>query len=384
MTDEKKSTLMNAWENFKRVNDARLKEIERKGHADPLYDEHLSQINSALDHHKKSLDLGDAGGRLNSPPEEGVYATAFRTYLRLGMDSGFEAGLEAGSDEEGGYRVPRSMSSMITQAVFESSPIRQVASVETITSDAFETTEVVEDTTSEAGRWTALSERTEEPIPPTVVKRQIPTHELYAQPKATQKLVEDAGVDVEAWLSSKIADIFARTQNTAFITGTGVGQPRGILSFAAGTEWGQIEQVRSGVSGVVTVDGLINVFYALKEKHARRAKFLMNRATVERVRLLKQPATDQYLWQPGLTPGGPDTLLGVPVVMASDMPVAAPSSLSVAVADFQAAYQIVDRAGVRILRDPFTEKPFVKFYATTRVGGDVMNYEAIKLLSLAA
>jgi HK97 family phage major capsid protein len=171
---------------------------------------------------------------------------------------------------------------------------------------------------------------------------------------------------------------------TSFINGNGTSQPKGILQYTAGTSWGQIQQINSGTSALVTADGLIKLFYALQEQYTRGATFLMNRSVLQAVRLLKESTTDQYLWQLGLAAGAPDTLLGVPVATASDMPIAAANSLSVAVGDFRQAYLIVDRVGVRILRDPFTEKPFVKFYATKRVGGEVINTDAIKLLKLAA
>lgn len=389
---ERVSSLGNAWEQFKQINDARLREIERKGHADPLYDQHLDNISSSLDNYKKRLDHIETvysrpqGGEVEGFKSDGggEYGKAFRNYLRKGMDGGLEAlqtkALSVGSDSDGGYLVTSSMSSKIVQSIFETSPMRQLASIETISTDALD---LIDDHNSAVAGWTAETGSISETSTPALAKRNIPTHELYAQPKATQKLVDDAAIDVEAWLSGKIADIFARTQNTAFISGNGVGQPRGILTYAAGTSWGQIQQVNSGTAGQVTSDALINLFYALKDAYSRRASFLMNRTTVQQVRLLKQATTNQYMWQPGLAAGSPDTLLGVPVYMASDMPVAASGSLSVAVGDFQSAYQIVDRRGIRILRDPFTEKPFVKFYATARVGGDVVNSEAIKLMKLS-
>jgi len=388
------SSLGHAWEQFKQVNDNRLLEIERKGYADPLYDEHLNNINTSMDNYKKRLDqietannrpvLGGEGDSVKSGEKNGEYSKAFRNYLRKGMDAGLEAlqtkALSVGSDPDGGYLVTPTMSAKIVQAIFETSPIRQIASVETISTDSLE---MIDDHTALSAGWTAEAvDITSDTATPTLAKRNIPTNELYAQPKATQKLVDDAAIDVESWLSNKIADIFGRTQNTAFVAGTGVGQPRGILSYASGTSWGQIQQVGSGTSAQVTADSLITLFYSLKDAYMRRASFLMNRSVVQQVRLLKA-TTNQYLWQPSLTVGAPDTLLGVPVYMAADMPVAAASSLSVAVGDFQSGYQIVDRQGIRILRDPFTEKPFVKFYATTRVGGDVINFDAIKLLKLA-
>ncbi|MBV8938838.1 MAG: phage major capsid protein [Alphaproteobacteria bacterium] len=390
---EQVTALGHAWEQFKHVNDARLGEIERKGAADPLYMEHLSRISDALDNTKGRLDrietvvsrpaLPEIGESKAYDPTAGAYRKAFLTYLRKGMDAGLEAlqtkALLVGSDPEGGYLVTPAMSQRIVTAIFETSPIRKLAAVETISTDALE---LIDDHTSAAAGWTAETCAVSDSANPTVAKRNIPVHELYAQPKATQKLVDDAAIDIESWIAGKVADIFARMENSAFVGGTGVGQPRGFLTYPAGTAWGQVQQIGSGSSGNVTADSLITLFYSLKDAYMKRASFLMNRAVIAQVRLLKA-TTNQYLWQPSLTAGSPDTLLGVPVYMAADMPVAAAGSLSVAVGDFAQAYQIVDRQGIAILRDPFTDKPFVKFYTTKRVGGDVVNFDAVKLLSLA-
>jgi HK97 family phage major capsid protein len=384
--------LGNTWEQFKQVNDARLKDIERKGNADPLYSEHLNNISAAMDNYKSRLDqietaynrptLG-AGEEMKSSANNSEYSKSFRNYLRKGMDAGLEAlstkALSVGSDPDGGYLVTSAMTSKIVQAIFETSPMRQLASVETISTDSLD---LIDDHDQAAAGWTAETAQITETSTPIIAKRNIPTNQLYAQPKATQKLVDDSAIDIEAWLSGKIADIFARKENTAFVSGNGVGQPRGILTYTAGTSWNQIQQVNSGSSGNVTSDGIINLFYSLKDAYAKRASFLMNRTVVQAVRLLKT-TTNDYIWHPGLAAGTPDTLMGVPLYLATDMPVAAANSLSVAVGDFQSGYQIVDRQGINILRDPFTEKPFVKFYATKRVGGDVVNFDAIKLLKLA-
>lgn len=385
--------LGNAWEEFKQVNDARLKEIESKGAADPLHDEHVARINAALDEHKSRLDQmhtamnrpGAADEAKGGKPD--AYAAAFSQYVRKGIVSSALApdhiegkSLSVQSDPDGGYLVSPAVSSRINTVIFETSPLRQLATVETISTDSLD---IMDDVNEAVAGWTAETTAPSETNSPQIGKRNIPVHELYAQPKATQKLIDDAERDVEAWLSGKIADIFARKQNTAFVSGTGVGQPRGILTYTAGTSWGQVQQVNSGTSAVVTADGLIALFYALKSDYARNATFLMNRTVVQGVRQLKE-TTNQYIWQPGLQAGQPDTLLGAPVMMASDMPTAAADSLSVALGDFKRAYTVVDRVGIRTLRDPFTDKPFVKFYATTRVGGDVTNFEAMKLLKLAA
>lgn len=384
-----------AWEEFKRVNERRLGEIEKRGSADCLTDQHLARLNSRMDEYKQRVDsmetamlrpangadtpyLGDAGAAQ-------AHKQAFCNYLRKGIESDLVSmeskALSVSSDPDGGYLVTPTVSERIVQTVFETSPIRNLASIEVISSDALE---IIEDKDEAVAGWTTETASISNTDTPEIAKKTIPVHELYAQPKATQKLIDDSSIDIEAWLAAKVSDIFVRKENTAFISGNGVGKPRGILSYDAGTSWGQIEQVDSGSAGAVTADKLLELYYSLKEAYAIRANFLMNRATVEAVRKLKDATNEQYLWQPGLAAGAPDTLLGVPVSQAADMPVPATDSLSIAVADFASAYQIVDRTGIRVLRDPFTEKPFVKFYSTKRVGGDVVNFEAIKIMKLAS
>lgn len=386
-------SLGNAWEQFKQVNDQRLREIERKGNADPLYDEHLSRINGVLDQYKNRIERietangrpeFDAPGQLPAAYEVGEYRKAFRNYLRKGMDAGLEQiqlkALSVGTDADGGYLVTPSMAQTIAALISESSPMRALASVETISSDSLD---LIEDTGEMAAAWVAEDGERADTTTAQIGRNSIETHEMFAQPKATQKLIDDASIDIEGWVAQKVAEKFARLEATAFISGDGSGKPKGILSYTAGTSWGQVQQVLSGTDGTVTADGLIKLYYALKDEFAKRATFLMHRTTVQAVRLLKEATTNQYLWQPGLAAGTPDTLLGVPVALAADMPTPANDALAVAVGDFKAGYLIVDRIGIRTLRDPYTAKPFVKFYTTKRVGGEVVNSEAIKLLKLA-
>lgn len=386
--------LGNAWEQFKQVNDARLHDLERKGYADPLYNEHLKKISDALDQHKRRMDQletvharpgRDMSGNAVSAMDVGEYKAAFRNYLRKGMDAGLDQlqlkALSVGTDANGGYLVPNQMAETIARIVNESSPLRALASVETISADSLD---LIEDTTDMDAVWAdETTTRDADTNTATIGRNTIDTFEMYAQPKATQKLIDDGAIDIEQWIAEKVADKFARLEATSFISGDGTTKPKGILTYTAGTSWGQIQQVASGTSAVVTADSLLQLYYALKDEYSKRATFLMHRTTVQAVRLLKEATTNQYLWQPGLAAGTPDTLLGVPVALAADMPVPAASSLSVAVGDFKRAYLIVDRIGIRTLRDPFTAKPFVKFYTTKRVGGKVMNTDAIKLLKLS-
>ena len=392
---ERLHELGNAWEQFKHVNDSRLQELERKGYADPLYLEHLNKINDALDQQKRRMDrmetvqsrpgrdMTNLGYRGESESE---YKSAFCNYLRKGMDAGLEQiqlkSLSVGTDANGGYLVPNQMSNMIVEIVNESSPMRALASVETISSDSLD---LIQDSNDMEADWgDETTARSDDTSTPAIARTTIATFEMYAQPQATQKLIDDSSIDIEQWIAQKVGDKMARLEATAFVTGNGTTQPTGILSYAAGTTFGStIQQLTSGSAGVVTADSLVQLYFSLKDEYARRATFLMHRTTVQAVRLLKEATTNQYLWQPGLAAGTPDSLLGAPVALAADMPVAAANSLSVAVADFKRAYLIVDRIGIRTLRDPFTAKPFVKFYTTKRVGGEVVNTDAIKILKLA-
>ncbi len=387
--------LGSAWDDFKKLNERRLQEIEKKGSADSLTTNHINKLNNVIDEFKNRLDGVETvlnrpslGGEYKSDVSSniaGEHKAAFINYVRKGVEGDLsfleKKALSVGTDADGGYLVTPQMSAQLARIIYESSPMRQVANVTQLSSDVFE---IIEDSDEAGADWASSeSAAVSDSDTPQIGKLSITAYELVAQPKATQKLIDDSSIDIESWLTEKLVEVFSRKENTAFVSGNGSGKPKGILAYTAGTGAGQIEQISSLSAGAVTSDSLIKLYYALKDEYANNA-FMMNRATVQAVRLLKEATTNQYLWQPGLTAGTPDTLLGVPVVKASDMPVPATNSLSVAVADFKRAYQIVDRTGIRILRDPYTEKPFVKFYTTKRVGGGVVNFEAIKLLKLAA
>lgn len=392
VTDQVHS-LGNAWEQFKQVNDARLNELERKGSADPLYLEHLAKINAAIDNQKariEQIETANArpGASLGGTPVSGEtaseYKAAFRNYLRKGMDAGLEqlqTKALSSTNADGGYLITPEMSETIVRVVTELSPMRELARVETISSDSLD---IIEDDSAPGASWVAETAARTDTTTMQIGKNTIETHEMYASPKATQKLIDDASINVEAWVAERVAEKFADLEATAFISGDGSGKPKGILTYTAGTAFGEIEQIASGTDSEVTADGLVKLYYALKEDYAKNATFLMRRSVLQSVRLLKEATTNQYLWQPGLVAGTPDTLLGVPVKTADDMPAAGLDSLSVALGDFKRGYLIVDRVGIRVLRDPYTDKPFVKFYTTKRVGGEVVNSEAIKLLALSA
>lgn len=320
------------------------------------------------------------------------YVAAVSAYVRGRSDNvahypaNIQAALQTGNDPDGGYLVPTTTSSRVIGRVYETSAMRQAATVETVAGKELviprdegefgygwigETTAPTETTTSQFG------------------ETKIAAHEMYAEPRVTQTMLEDAGFDVEGWVGRKVGDKFGRIEATAFFTGTGVNQPRGLLTYAAWAsagvhENGKIEQINSGAAAAVTADGLYNLVFSLKDFYTANAKFMMKRTTVRDVLKLKD-GNGQYMWQMGdIKADQPSTLLAYPVVRAEDMATLEANALAVAFGDFAAAYTIVDRLGITMLRDNLTSKPYVKFYHRRRVGGDVVNFEAAKLLKIAA
>lgn len=383
-----------AWSAFQEKNDARLAEIEKKGSADPLLVEQVKKINdelSAVSEQKARLEKLEAAvarpgaAKDGESKEQAEYKQAFAQYLRKGYEPKMEGkDLSVNSDPDGGYLVTPEIGDVVNTRVFESTPMRQLATVQTISTDALE----FPLDNDEAGAGWVQEEGTRSTTDtPTLDKKRIVAEEMYAKPRATQKLLDDASVNIEQWIAGKIAERFARLEATAFVTGDGVGKPRGITTYAAWAqagvyESGKIEQINSGTSGAVTADGLIKLVYGLKSEYRGNANFMAARGTIEDMRLLKDGESN-YLWRPGLELGQPDRLLGYPVIEGNDMPAVGADALAIAFADFRRTYMIVDRLGIRTLRDPFSAKPYVEFYTTKRVGGDVVNFDSIKLMKLA-
>jgi HK97 family phage major capsid protein len=260
--------------------------------------------------------------------------------------------------------------------------MRAYASIQVISSDALEGLYDLDEADS---GWVGETSARTTTDTPQIGKWRIPVHELYANPKATQKLLDDASINMEAWLAAKVAEKFARDESTAFVSGNGINKPRGFLSYAAGTTIpGTIERIKTGTSSAFAadpngLDKLLDALYSLKAPYRANATWFMPRLVTALARKL-QDSDGQFQWQPSSQAGQPATLLGYPVAAFEDFEALAANSLSMAVADMREAYQIVDRIGIRTLRDPYSAKPYVEFYTTKRVGGDVINFEAIKLL----
>jgi HK97 family phage major capsid protein len=284
------------------------------------------------------------------------------------------------SDANGGFLVTPEMSAEIIKKEYESSPMRAISSVTTISSGSLKFLEDLDEADAE---WVSEQGTRNETNTPQLKMIEIPVHEMSAKPKVTQTLLDDAMFNLESWLSGKVAEKFGRKEATAFVAGDGAGKPKGILSYANGTGFNQIQQVKSGHATLLTGDGLIDLQASLKASYQANAMFLMKRLTEAEIRKLKD-SEGRYIWQPGLSQGAPSLLLGKPIMWADDMQAVGASGLAVAYGDFRQGYQIVDRIGIRIVRDIFTAHPHVKFNTSKRVGGGVKNFEAIKLQVVSA
>ncbi|WP_417624953.1 phage major capsid protein [Paremcibacter congregatus] len=403
-----------AFEEFKKANDDRIAQIEAKGSADVLTNEKVDKINATIsDLQAKLGDLSTSqaamqmsGAASNDDEAKAVkafarergqevsvedyraYKDGLNVYMRKGASTpnDVKASLSVGSDPDGGYTVTPDMSGRIIKKVFETTAMRQLASVVSIGTDSIEGFNDLDE--ADAG-WVAEKGTRTETSTPGLGKWSISVDEMYAEPKATQKLLDDSMFDIEGWLADKVANKFSRIENAAFINGDGSGKPRGILDYDtvatsdATRAWEKFEHINTGVSGGFAAedpaDDLIDVVFALKAQYRNNANWLMARKTVASVRKMKD-GDGNYLWAPDFGERQGGLVLGYPVVEGEDMPVVAANSLSMAFGDFREAYTIVDRKGITVLRDPFTQKGFVKFYTTRRTGGGAVNFEALKYL----
>lgn len=375
-----------------------LNQKERDG----MQEEALAKINAEID--RLSAQQAEIIKRSRTPnhaPRDGEITevhqnarAALNRYIRRGENHMTAADREAmeiyrkelsvDSDPDGGYLVTPAVSARIITRVEELNPIRQLATVETISTDSLEG--LVDQEEAEAG-WVSERQARTQTGTPRLGTWAIPVHEIYAAPRATQKLLDDAAVNVEAWLSGKVARRFARIEGEAFLRGNGAGKPKGLLAYPAGTGRGKIEQVPSGAAAAITPEAIINIVYALKAAYANGSVWLMNRSTEGHIRTLRDDSgasagTGGFIWAPGFG-GQPATLMGYAIHEAPLDNVGA-GKLAAIFGNIREAYTVVDRQGIRVLRDPYTAKPYVELYTTKRVGGDVLDFDAVKILKIAA
>lgn len=392
-------TLAQTFEDFKKVNDERLECLEKKGHEDPYLQEKMERLEIHMDQAEKRLKQMDVFSRrphleTASEPFSG-HTAAFMDYIRKGLETSLydyeQKSLSTISDRDGGYLVPSGLQDRLYATLQTASILRGLANVREISSSALEM--LIDKDSAEVG-WVSETDERKETKTPELAKIRIPVHEMYARPRATQKLLDDAHLNVEDWLSEKIAQKMAFMENSAFLLGDGDNKPTGILNYETVQknqwEWGKLEEIKTGVNGNFPerkgADTLLEIFHSLKTPYLAGASWVMSRITQGSLRMLKDPNNHQYIWQPPLAGLQTPTLLGYPILVCDDMPnlVTQTPSKSIVFGNFKEGYQIVDRTGIRVLRDPYSSKPYVEFYTTRRVGGDVLNFEALKVLNFAA
>ncbi len=390
---------MRAFEAFKESNDERLEQIEQRMAADVVTTDKLERINRALDEHKRTVD--QLALKAARPPRQTLAASnyalsehkaAFASYVRSGETSSLRAleqkALSAGSGADGGYTVPSEVESTIMRALTEISPIRSIAGNRQVSSTSFKKPFAK---TGAAAGWVAETGTRSETDTPVLEELDFPTMELYAMPAASQTLLDDSAVDIEAWIADEVRIAFAAQENTAFVKGNGTDKPKGFLDYDqvadASWEWEKIGYIDTGVDGGFAETDpehdLFDLIYTLNAEYRGNASWVMNRSTQAEIRKIKD-GDGNYIWQPASEAGARPMMLGFPIVETEDMPGIEAGATAIAFGDFQRGYLVVDRIGIRVLRDPFSSKPYVLFYTTKRVGGGVQDFGAIKLLKFGS
>lgn len=388
-----------AFEAFKADNDKRLKEIEAKGHADPLLSQKVDAINAdiskitALKKQVEALETAVAESRIQPggksvDKDKAEHKAGWLAFMRKGAEAGLrdlevKASLSTLSDPDGGFLVPEEVATSIDRVTGTMSAMRRLASVMTIGTDTYK--KLVNQGGAASG-WVGEKGSRDETNGPKLAEIAINTKELYANPATTQTLLDDARIDVGAWLSDEVAVEFAEQEGDAFINGNGVEQPKGIGAYTmitnASYAWGKIGYVAGGHTTLLNdPDKLIDLQHALKPIYRTGAAFLMNDATQAVIRKFKD-GEGNYLWRPGLAEGAPNVLLGKPVEIDDNIADIGAGKYPIFYGNFKRAYLIIDRFGIRVLRDPYTNKPYVHFYTTKRVGGGIVMYEALKALKI--
>ncbi|WP_330926297.1 phage major capsid protein [Candidatus Sororendozoicomonas aggregata] len=382
-----------SFNDFKEKNDQRLEAVEQEkgklaGQVDDLNSKlsELDALKTSLEEELKTIKRPGTTGNKNKDVE--AHQEAFARFVRKGDDNGLKAleqkALNTGADEDGGYAVPEELDRSLLDLQRDAVVMRQEANVITVGTGDYKK---LVNLHGAASGWVGEEDARPQTGTPKLAQIAPLMGEIYGNPQATQKMLDDSFFNVENWLSNELQIEFSEKEEAAFTSGDGNLKAKGFLAYSnteeddAARDFGILQAVRSGSASGITADALIKLVYALRKVHRMGAKFMMNNKTLFDVRILKD-SEGNYLWRPGLDVGQPSSLLGYSIAENEQMPEVAADALPVAFGNFKRAYTIVDRIGTRVLRDPFTNKPFVGFYTTKRVGGMLTDSEAIKLLKV--
>ncbi|WP_082524003.1 phage major capsid protein [Methylobacterium sp. Leaf399] len=382
------AALQKGFEDFKKENDDKL-----KAKADVVAEEKIDRMSASLgdmqtafdDMHKKLAaatmrpreQIGDL------PPTNPEFVAEYKAWMRKGTVS---AAMDKGTEGNGGYLAPVEWDRTITSKLKRISPIRANARVQTISVAGFK--KVFSDRAVGSG-WVGETASRPATTTPALGILDFTPGELYANPMISQQLLDDSAVDLEQWLAEEVDTEFGRQEGIAYLSGNGTNKPYGILTYVAGAAnaarhpWGAISVINSGAAAALTGDGMISLMYDLPSEFTANAKLYINRLSIGAARKLKD-GQGNYLWQPSYQQGEPQTLGGAPVVEIPDMPIVAAGNIAALYGDMEATYLIVDRLGISVMRDPYTNKPYVAFYTVKRVGGGVYNPEPMRALQIAA
>lgn len=381
------------FDEFKQKNDKRVEALEAEKGKLVEQVETLNEKLGQLDDMKSALEKELAG--MKRPDGTGTKAasehkSAFMQFVRKGIDTGLgelqAKALQIGVDADGGYAVPEELDRNIIELLRDESPMRQVCNQIFVGTPDYKR---LANLGGAGSGWVGETAPRPETSTPTLAQISAVMGELYANPQATRTSLDDMFFDVEGWLNSEVGREFSEKEGAAFLLGDGVNKPKGLLAYpfaVAGDKtrpYGTLQRLVSGNAGAFNGDNLIDLVQAVKAGYRRAGVWMMNNLTVAYVRKLKDNEGN-YLWRPGLEVGQPSSLLGYGITENEDMPDIAADANALAFGDFKRAYTIVDRIGTRVLRDPYTNKPYVGFYTTKRVGGMLVDSQAVKVLTLSA
>jgi HK97 family phage major capsid protein len=380
--------LNGAFEEFKATNEQKLSSKVD----DVLLNTKMDAINAAMSDIEAALNEKIAAAALNNvpgdmQPTDPAYLNAFKAFMRKGENAGAAvmAAVDVGTSADGGYLAPVEWDRTITNKLKQISPIRANAQVIQISGNGF--SRVYNDGVIGSG-WVGETASRPATTTPGLSTLAFATGEIYANPQITQIALDDVAIDLEQWIADEVDGEFAIQENIAFLSGNGTNKPNGILTYVTGAAnaathpFGAITGTTVAGAAAVTTDEVIDLVYSLPSERNQNAKFFMNRTSLGKLRKLKD-GQGNYIWQPTYVAGQPSTLAGYPVVEVPGMPNMTTGLVSILFGDMEATYLVVDRVGIRVLRDPFTNKPYVGFYTTKRVGGGVQNPEFMRFIKQA-
>ena len=391
--DDVAEALGKKFDEFKKTNDKRIEGLEEEkgklsGQVDTLNEKlgELDELKSNLEKELLALKRPDGTGT----KEASEHKTAFLQFVRKGIDTGLgdlqAKALQIGTEADGGYAVPEEMDRNIIQLLRDTSPMRQVCNQITVGSPDYKR---LVGLGGAGSGWVGETDPRPATGTPTLGQISAFMGEIYSNPQATQTSLDDIFFNAETWLNEEVAREFSEKEGNAFLLGNGTNKPKGLLAYPLLTTaddvraFGSLQKLISGSAGAFNGDKLIDLIHSLKAGYRANGKFMMGNLTVAYARKLKD-SDGNYLWRPGLEAGAPSSLLGYGIVENEDMPDVAVDANAIAFGDFKRAYTIVDRIGTRVLRDPYTNKPYVGFYTTKRVGGMLVDSQAVKILTLSA